>query len=201
VLQSPGWWHRSTRRIFGESAQALLDGHEPEQHAPPRPILICGGEDAPTHAALVVACQQRGLAQRGFAGEHSTLRSADDIAQMLDCMDPWAVIHIAQATGSSREATLMHQENVLERLAIAASRRGIPILTFSWPSALKSAAEVLLLNHNPHALCVSFPSPTAHFVNVSLDLLIDGERGHWCLSDAAPGLREQGIYAAEGRLR
>ena len=195
VLRSPGWWNRSTRRIFDAAELARPWCAQPpsrKRRGAPRPILICGDSSAPSRAAIAVACEQRGLAYRGFSGEQLDIRDVESIGLLLERTNAWAMIHSAgwaEASGTPPRTGPLEDESELasRTLALASSRRDIPVLMVAPFKRKGATAELALLKYNVRALCVSFSTPrTPDLVDLSLDLLIDGERGLWHLGAHGP---------------
>jgi dTDP-4-dehydrorhamnose reductase len=179
-----------------------------------RPLLICGGGGS-LGRSISIACRERGLQYRAHSHEQLDICDPTAIAGALECLNPWAVINAAgyaRVSAAEHEPDRCFQENVegARALAVATSRRGIPLLIFSShlvfdgsagrpyleSSAVnplgnygrsKVGAERAVLTQNPQALCVRtaglFGSPdSSDFLSEGLRALARG-RGVAALDD------------------
>lgn len=124
VLARRGWWRREDRFY-----------HPPTRSAPtllryPRMILIAGG-DGRLGREILRHCTSRGLDAVNLSSAELDITSMAEIERALAASRPWAVINaggLEEDDASARIGTVRPGE---ENLARAASRLGIPFLTFS----------------------------------------------------------------------
>ena len=190
VLASRGWWDRPQRRLFASGDRALPGCPGPRSRRKrdaARPILICAGSGSFARD-VATACQRRGIEYRDLSGGRLDIHDPEELARALERMNPWATINAGgweHAARADRDFIRLDGDNDLgpRALAIATSRHAIPLLTFSSQTTSRATADALM-KHNPRALCVRAAALRPDLVNVSLDLLLDGECGLWHLSPA-----------------
>ncbi len=143
VLDTPGWWRRSTRLTYGFA----LDNDGLRQAVPVSPAmstsvptaartLLITGATGTLGQAFARICEMRGLAYRLLTRREMDITEPVAIDAMLNQMRPWAVINTA---GAVRVDDLEYDSQTCHRanadgpalLAIACAERGIPLLTFS----------------------------------------------------------------------
>jgi dTDP-4-dehydrorhamnose reductase len=216
VLESPGWWNRSERRLFagdGGRAQSPKAGSPKWREAAP-PILIFGSGHS-LGGAIARACEARGLEYFGLSREQLDMSDLDALIRALRRSSPWAVVnaagcaHVAGGQGNLDRCG-KERDWSAHALALATSRCAIPLLILSFQT-VKDAAQIPALKHNPRTLCLLSPAASGvrggagippegvralsvgkglatvlpDLINVGLDLLIDGERGLWELSNSS----------------
>lgn len=133
ALESPGWWRRPERVVYGPSAEWSERDVEGERAA--RPILVTGAHGT-LGSAFVRLCDERGLACVGTTRATLDIGDAAAVQQAIHRHDPWAVINAAgyvRVDDAEREAGVARRENVegALHLAAACAARGIPFATLS----------------------------------------------------------------------
>ena len=134
ALESPGWWRRPERVVYGPTAsQWPGNGAEPECAA--RPILVTGARGT-LGSAFVRLCDERGLACVGTTREALDIADVMSVQQAMHRYRPWAVINAAgyvRVDDAEREPAVARRENVegAVHLAAACAARGIPFVTLS----------------------------------------------------------------------
>jgi len=165
VLSAPGWWHRPECLGYphaGDAFVRLTQANDPE--ACHRPILIVA-DDGPSGETFAESCRSRGLVYSLLPSEESTSPASLELA--FAERNPWAAVDIRGKTRSPGLSRLCDDLRVR-------------ILTASYTNV--SARIVGGLHRG--ALFVRWiasddPQAIRAFVDACLDLLIDGESGHW----------------------
>ena len=133
VLEGDGWWRRDERSTHNRARHAAkFLARARFRSGPGRPLLITGAS-TPLGRALAHACELRGLHHRLATLD---VASAEAVDQVLDEVKPWAIINAAgylQVRAAERDELLCRRANAEgpHVLALAAERRGAPLLTFS----------------------------------------------------------------------
>jgi dTDP-4-dehydrorhamnose reductase len=205
VLQTPGWWRRSTRLL--RTPALPLDGAHLTARPRAAPVLICGGSGT-LGRAFGRACAQRGLEYHLLRRSHLDIARPATVKSALDRFRPWAVINAAgyvRVDDAERDAEKCFRENSTGAATLAAfcQQRGVRLLTFSsdlvfdgqkrspyvesdTPAPLstygqsKAEAERRVLSTMPDALVVRTsaffgPWDDYNFVTMSLAALLSGK--------------------------
>jgi dTDP-4-dehydrorhamnose reductase len=140
VLDSPGWWRRLDRLCYppvarrshaGVASMRSVNGAGERT----RTLLITGATGT-LGRAFARICEQRGLSYRLLGRSELDIADAEQVASVMDALDPWAVVNTAgyvRVDCAERERDLCRRENATgaATLASACANRGIAFLTFS----------------------------------------------------------------------
>ena len=136
AIRSAGWWRRHDRILFPDAARKN-NRHRPHvvRRRALRPILITGGAGT-LGQAFAQLCERRGLNYRRCERGHLDICSARELDDVLDDAKPWCVINAAgyvRVDDAEVERERCTRENITgpRQLAIQASERDLPLLTFS----------------------------------------------------------------------
>lgn len=128
---APGWWGRDERLLYGVPRSAARGICRPRERA----ILITGAGGA-RGAALMRACEERGIHVRAMARSDLDIADASAVDRALVEVGPWLVINAAGYTRvheAEDEIDACRRANVVgpTLLAEACRRRGARLLMFS----------------------------------------------------------------------
>jgi dTDP-4-dehydrorhamnose reductase len=138
VLNSPGWWHRTSRHVYGVcysgrsiSARGLRTA--PQRHA--QPILITG-RTGTLGGAFGRICNDRGLKHELLSRAQMDIADLESVNAALDRWKPWAVINAAgyvRVDDAEFESERCMRENAVgpAMLALACESRAIKLISFS----------------------------------------------------------------------
>jgi dTDP-4-dehydrorhamnose reductase len=139
VLNSPGWWHKSARHIFGvcysgrATPEHLVSPIKLQKHA--RPILITG-RTGTLGRAFARICADRGLEYELLSRAQMDIADMESVNAALDRWKPWAVVNAAgyvRVDDAEFESERCMRENAIgpAMLALACEGRGIKLVSFS----------------------------------------------------------------------
>ena len=133
ILQTPGWWKRSTRLLRG--LPWPTDGAHRAAGPRAAPLLISGASGT-LGRAFARACAERGLEYRLLRRSDMDVARPDSVKSALDRFRPWAVINAAgyvRVDEAERDAGKCFRENSTgpETLASFCDSRAVGLLTFS----------------------------------------------------------------------
>jgi dTDP-4-dehydrorhamnose reductase len=136
VLAGDPWWSRAQRKTHGflEHSKYFDERTEYRSHSA-RPLLITGGNGTLARACAH-ACEVRGLSHRLSSRAELDIADSDSVARAVDALNPWAIINaagVSNARAAEAQAGACFRANTLgaQNLAVAAERRGIPLVIFS----------------------------------------------------------------------
>jgi dTDP-4-dehydrorhamnose reductase len=138
VLDSPGWWRRPQRLLYGLDKSGGPTGKA--RRLPrarlrrARPILICG--NGMLGGVFAEVCSERGLAFRACSRAEIDICDPESIARAIEQLRPWAVINAAgyaRVVEAEQEPARCHHENVMGATALAAgaAASNLPLIMFS----------------------------------------------------------------------
>jgi dTDP-4-dehydrorhamnose reductase len=141
VLESPGWWERDQRFIYGSATKdsgvvlpvTALKRRDFQRSA--QPILITGGRGT-LGRAFARICEGRGLEHRLLTREGIDIADRDSVLSAIERYSPWAIINTAgyvRVDEAEREQERCWRENVIgpATLAAACAQNGIALVTYS----------------------------------------------------------------------
>ncbi|MGK3961389.1 family 1 glycosylhydrolase [Sorangium sp. So ce118] len=131
LAAAPGWWRRDERLLYAaprSTTRTICRQRE-------RPILITGAGGS-LGAALVRACEERGIHVRAVTRGELDITDAAALERVVAEVQPWLVINAAGYTrvqDAEDELEACHRANVVGPilLAEACRRHGSRLLTFS----------------------------------------------------------------------
>jgi dTDP-4-dehydrorhamnose reductase len=128
LLETPGWWHRSSRLIYGETPAR-------ESFTVSRPLVIVGATGT-LGKAFARICESRGIHYRSLTRQEIDITNPESVEKVFSELNPWAVINAAgyvRVDDAEKESDLCHKINTegAEILAIACERHGTRYVTFS----------------------------------------------------------------------
>jgi dTDP-4-dehydrorhamnose reductase len=133
LLQTPGWWKRSTRLLRGHAPR--IDGAPTVLQPRAAPLLICGANGT-LGRAFGRACAERGLEYRLLRRSEIDIARPASVRLALERFRPWAVINAAgyvRVDDAERDVEKCHRENTTgpATLASLCEARSLGLLTFS----------------------------------------------------------------------
>jgi dTDP-4-dehydrorhamnose reductase len=139
VLNSPGWWHKPARHVFGvcysgrATPEHLASPIKLQKHA--QPILITG-RTGTLGRAFARICADRGLEHELLSRAQMDIADMESVNAALDRWKPWAVVNTAgyvRVDDAEFESERCMRENAIgpAMLALACEGRGIKLVSFS----------------------------------------------------------------------
>jgi len=153
VLQTPGWWRRSSRFLPG--AQRLTGNASTDSRSRAAPLLICGASGT-LGRAFGRACAARGLDYRLLERSDMDIARPASVRSALERFRPWGVVNAAgyvRVDDGEREIERCFRENCVgpATLASECSGRGARLLTFSSDLVFDGAKRSPYLETDPVA--------------------------------------------------
>lgn len=129
ILDSPGWWHRSSRLL---RPQCVLS--TPTKTSV-RPLLIIGATGT-LGKAIARLCETREISYRLLSRQEMDITNPASVESVLEQLKPWAVVNAAgyvRVDEAEREPDACFKINTegAATLATACERHGVMFLTFS----------------------------------------------------------------------
>lgn len=131
VLRAEGWWRRSGRLTLGPGAP-----NAPEPDRPAAPPILVVGKRGTLGRAFQFICVTRGLPVHIVGRAEMDIADAAQIDAVLQRVRPWAVVNAAgyvRVDAAEGDPEACWNDNVTGpvNLAVACSRMGLPLVTFS----------------------------------------------------------------------
>lgn len=130
ILESPGWWHRSSRLL---RPQCILTPPPVTQSV--RPLLIVGATGT-LGKAFARICESRAIHYRLLSRQEMDITNPTSVESVLEQLNPWAVVNAAgyvRVDDAEKEPDACFKINTegAATLATACERYGAMLLTFS----------------------------------------------------------------------
>jgi dTDP-4-dehydrorhamnose reductase len=131
VLDSPGFWQRPTRLVWGGAQQP--EGSAANDDAQPLAVV---GATGTLGQAIARACAARGVRVRLLSRREMDIAVRESVGAALEEMRPWAVVNAAgyvRVDDAESDRVRCERENTVgpRVLAEACAARGLPLVTFS----------------------------------------------------------------------
>jgi len=144
VLDSPGWWRRTTRISYPPvpsncvgSAPTFVRSNRKHRPVPcsPRPLVITGAHGK-LGVAFIRLCEERGLAYLGSTRREMDIANREAVWKTLRTVRPWAVVNAAgyariEMAEADRASCFRENMQGPATLAEVCADLGIALITFS----------------------------------------------------------------------